>query len=142
MLKASVYCAFTITILVFFFGFIKDPSPVEVTSRLVSGMFIAATIIWVVSFTLCMILLVPLSPVFKRTPLGFSIVLFAIIGFFIPTVLGYWVGTIPAHGEMPELYKEDNVRAILSIVSGGVIGAIGAVTAWYSLKQDMRKSEA
>lgn len=77
----------------------------------------------------------PLLPVFERTSLMFSFLLFAIIGFYIPAWIGYWSSTIGAHGETPELYKENNINALVTIVTSGLLGALGSLSAWYSLKQ-------
>ncbi|GAA3933809.1 hypothetical protein GCM10022277_32970 [Litoribacillus peritrichatus] len=86
------------------------------------------------------ILLIPLIPIFKRTSLACSLIIFAGIGFYIPAYLSFVAATISAHGETPNLYKVDNTQAILSIIFGGLVGAAGAVSAWCSLKRDTVKS--
>jgi hypothetical protein len=135
MLKASAYCACTITVLFFVFGFLRNPSIVSITFDLIAGIAIGSVFIWVLSFIFCFVLLIPLLPVFDRSSLMFSFLLFAIIGFYIPAWIGYWSSTIGAHGEIPDLYKENNINALVTIVTSGLLGMLGSLSAWYSLKQ-------
>ena len=117
-------------------GFIRDESAIEINMDLIFGLLMGAAFIWVLGFIFCAVLLLPLIPIFQRTSLSFSFLLFSIIGFCIPAYLGYLFSIIPSHGEMPVIYKDDNIQTILSIIYGGLVGVAGSVSAWYSLKRD------
>ena len=136
MIKASIYSAFTTVITFFIVGFIQNPSFIEIDMNLVTGIFIAGIFVWVLGFIFCIVLLFFLMPVFQRVPLGFSLLLFSLVGFCVTAYLGYLFSTISAHGETSAIYQEDNAHAILSIFYIGFIGALSAISAWYSLKND------
>ena len=137
MIKASAYCAFSIMTMFFAVGFAQNRSDIVFSMDMLMGLAMAGLFVWLVSFSFCFVLLIPLALVFKRSSLGFSFVLFAVIGFYIPAWIGYFASTIPAHGQTPDLLKPDNINAITTIVLLGIIGIFGALSAWLSLKQDL-----
>lgn len=139
MIKASTYCAFTVVVMFFLVAILRDPYPIDIDKNIVVGLLMGGGFLWTIGFVFSMILLVLLIPVFKRTSLICSFLIFIIIGFYIPAYLSYFFATVPAHGETPELYTSNNVQAILSIIYGGLVGAAGAASAWYSLKKDTVK---
>lgn len=144
MIKASIYCGITLTVAMFTIVFLRDNTAIDVDMGLASGVFLGACLICIIGFVFCLILLVPLVPLvplFKRTSLTCSLMIFSIIGFFVPAYFSYLVDTIPFHGETPALYREDNIQTIMNIVYAGIAGAIGATSAWFSLKWDSRVAE-
>lgn len=141
MIKASIYCGFTVTVAMFTIVFLRDNTAIDIDMDLVSGVFLGACLICIIGFVFCLILLVPLVPLFKRTSLTCSLIIFSTIGFFVPAYLSYLVDTIPFHGETPGLYRQDNIQAIMNIFYGGITGAVGATSAWFSLKWDSRVAE-
>ncbi len=136
IIKASLYCACTTTILIFVYIFAFTKEPPKIDFDLILGTAMVGGFMWFQSFVFCILLLLPLNHLFKRSSFMFSFLIFIIIGFTIPATGMYIMSTIPFHGETPALYKEDNFRFLIPILVVGVVGAIGAASAWYSLKRD------
>ena len=142
MIKASIYCASTTTVLFFASLFMFGKETHEIDFMLIFVLTFIGGYLWVKSFVLCLILLLPLNHLFKRSSLMFSFLIFIIIGFTLPATGMYIFSSIPFHGETPALYQEDFFKAIMPIVNIGVIGAIGAASAWYILKRDSKENNA
>jgi len=141
MIKASLYCACTTPFLFFTILFALSKEPIEIDFDLLLGMAIGGGFLWIQSFVFCFLLLLPLIHLFKRGSFMFSFLIFIIIGFTIPASAMYITSTIQFHGETPALYQEDSFRALMPVLFAGVIGAIGAASAWYSLKRDTKKRD-
>lgn len=131
--KASCYCAFTIALAFVAFGFIDSPEPVDLSWSLIVGMAMTAGFLWPPSFCVCIVLLVPLVPLFMRGSLFFSFTVFILVGFSVAGLLGLWICQILAGGGASLLFDAGSSRAFLF---PGVLGMLGAASAWLSLKQD------
>ena len=136
MIKASLYCAGTAVILTIFEVIVLVRSEGEILDVLLIFVCVAG----ILGFIFCILLLLPLKPIFDYTKPVFSLVLFMIVGFSIPAYGLYTHSSISWHGEIASLDKENNTRTVLLILYSGFIGAMGAASAWCSLKRDANEN--
>ncbi len=101
---------------------------------LITATFIAMGVFWVTGFIFAAVFMVVLGPIFEATSSKASLVIFLIVGFCVPFGLGYFGGSIGAHGN-PSGLEADWLGAMSLILVYSFIGTTSALTGWYVLKR-------
>jgi hypothetical protein len=134
LFRASIVAGTTAVASFWIIMFIRDPIT-ELSKNMLFGVASASLMIWILGSIFAFFLLIPLHLVLKHCTKAFSLIIFIGLGCIFPALLMGLFSIIPAHGETPPLYQEDNRNVILGILSMGLVGALSSFSAWRSLKQ-------
>lgn len=96
-------------------------------------------ILWVMGAFFAAVLLIFLRPVFNRISRSLSLVVFLVVGFALPFIIGYFLNFIIVD-ETPSSLASDYFRTMILILAYSVIGCCASFASWKSLSVSAKKS--